>query len=111
MESEEGISLTPSLVDFTKLDVDDQGGLFKKYINPEIINIITSNGNNSLSRTEKGETGGWFKVAPDSIKRIQKGEVVDIVLYLDYSDPEGVLFGHEVNTHHKFHVCILTKNT
>ncbi len=98
MESEEGISLTPALVDFTTLDVDDQGGLFKKYINSEIINIISSNGNNSLLRTEKGETGGWFKVSSDSIKRIQRSEVVDVVLYLDYSDPRRSVIRDEVNT-------------
>jgi len=98
MESEEGISLTPSLVDFAALDVDDRGGLFKKYVNPEIIDITSYNDNNSLSRIEKGEIGGWLKVSPDSIERIQKGEVVDIVLYLDYSDPRRSVIRDEVNT-------------
>jgi ABC-2 type transport system permease protein len=109
MESEEGISLTPSLVDFTTLDIEDRGGLFKKYVNPEIINIISSNGNNSLSRTEKGETGGWFKVSPDSIKRIQNGEVVDIVLYLDYSDPRRSVIRDEVNNTITTMSAVLTK--
>lgn len=98
MESEEGISLTPSLVDFAALDVDDRGGLFKKYVNPEIIDITSYNDNNSLSRIEKGEIGGWLKVSPDSIERIQKGEVVDIVLYLDYSDPRRSVIKDEVNS-------------
>lgn len=98
MESEEGISLTPSLVDFAALDIDDRGGLFKKYVNPEIIDITSYNDNNSLSRIEKGEIGGWLKVSPDSIERIQKGEVVDIVLYLDYSDPRRSVIKDEVNT-------------
>ena len=98
MESEEGISLTPSLVDFAALDIDDRGGLFKKYVNPEIIDITSYNDNNSLSRIEKGEIGGWLKVSPDSIERIQKGEVVDIVLYLDYSDPRRSVIKDEVNS-------------
>ncbi len=109
MESEEGIALTPSLVDFTSLDIEDRGGLFKKYVNPEIINIISSNGNNSLSRTERGETGGWFKVSPDSIKRIQNGEVVDIVLYLDYSDPRRSVIRDEVNNTIQTMSAVLTK--
>ncbi|MFU2192773.1 MAG: ABC transporter permease [Methanobacterium sp.] len=109
MESEEGISLTPSLVDFAALDVDDRGGLFKKYINPEIIDITSYNDNNSFSRIEKGEIGGWLKVSPDSIERIQKGEVVDIVLYLDYSDPRRSVIKDEVNNTIQSLSAVLTR--
>jgi ABC-2 type transport system permease protein len=109
MESEEGISLTPSLVDFAALDVDDRGGLFKKYINPEIIDITSYNDNNSFSRIEKGEIGGWLKVSPDSIERIQKGEVVDTVLYLDYSDPRRSVIKDEVNNTIQSLSAVLTR--
>lgn len=97
MESEKGLSLTPALVDFATLDVDDTGGLFKKTVNPEIIKIYSTNGNQSLKRIETGETNGFYTVSSDSITRIQKGEIVDTVLYLDYSDPRRSVVRDEVN--------------
>ncbi|HEX7467748.1 MAG TPA: ABC transporter permease, partial [Methanobacterium sp.] len=45
IQSEKGISLTPSLSGCASLDVDDQGQLLSKYINPEIIDIKASNSN------------------------------------------------------------------
>ncbi len=98
IESDKGLSLTPSLTDFTTLDVDDQGGIFKKAINPEIIDIYSTNNNNSLIRIETGQTSGLYTVSMDSIERIQKGEVVDTVLYLDYADPRRSVVRDEINT-------------
>ena len=36
IESDKGISITPSLSDFASMDVQDQSGLISKYVNPEI---------------------------------------------------------------------------
>ncbi|NYB52654.1 MAG: ABC transporter permease [Methanobacteriaceae archaeon] len=110
IESDKGLSLTPSLTDFATLDVNDPGGLFKKTLNPEIIDIYSTNGNNSLLRIEKGETSGLYSVSPDSLQRIQKGEVVDTVLYLDYSDPRKSVIRDEVNSTTKTVSTALTKN-
>lgn len=98
IESEKGLSLTPSLVDFATLDVNDEGGLFKKTLNPEIIKIYSTNGNQSLERIQLGETNGLYAISTDSITRIQKGETVDTVLYLDYSDPRRSVIRDEVNS-------------
>jgi ABC-2 type transport system permease protein len=110
IESEEGISITPSLVDFATLDVDDPGGLFKKGINPEIIKIYSTNGNSSLARLGTGETNGFYTVSPDSIERIQKGEIVDTVLYLDYADPRRSVIKDEINTTTKSVSTALTQS-
>lgn len=98
MQSEEGISLTPSLTDFATLDVDDPGGLFEKRINPEILKKYSTNGNQSMERLETGKTSGFYKVSSDSITQIQKGEIVDTVLYLDYSDPRRSVIRDEIKT-------------
>lgn len=110
IESEQGLSITPSLVDFATLDVDDPGGLFKKGINPEIIKIYTTNGNSSIVRLETGETNGFYTVSPDSIERIQKGEIVDTVLYLDYADPRRSVIKDEINTTTKSVSTALTQS-
>ncbi len=110
IESEKGLSLTPSLVDFATLDVDDQGGLFKKSIDQEIIKIYTTNGNSSLLRLETGETNGFYTVSSDSIQRIQKGEIVDTVLYLDYADPRRSVIRDSINTTTKSVSSALTQS-
>ncbi len=110
MQSDNEMSLTPSLTDFATLDVNDQGGLFKKTLNPEIIDIYSTNGNNSFVRIESGQTSGFYTVSSDSLERIQKGEIVDTVLYLDYADPRRSVIRDEVNSTTKTVSTALTKN-
>jgi len=110
IESEKGLSLTPSLVDFATLDVDDQGGLFKKSIDQEIIKIYSTNGNSSFLRIEAGETNGLYTVSSDSIVRIQNGEIVDTVLYLDYADPRRSVIRDSINTTTKSVSSALTQS-
>jgi ABC-2 type transport system permease protein len=110
IESEKGLSLTPSLVDFATLDVDDPGGVFKKRIDPEIIKVYTTNGNNSLVRIGTGETNGFYTVSADSIQRIQKEEIVDTVLYLDYADPRRSVIRDSINTTTKSVSSALTQS-
>ena len=110
MESDQALTLTPSLTNFATLDVNDQGGLFKKALNPEILNIFSTNGNSSLLRIENGQTSGFYTVSTDSVEKIQKGEVVDTALYLDYSDPRRSVVRDEVNSTTKTVSTALTQN-
>jgi ABC-2 type transport system permease protein len=98
IESEKGLSLTPSLTDFATVDVQDPGGLFQKRINPEIIKIYPSNNNNSIIRLKQGETTGLYIVSADSLGRIRKSESVDTLLYLDSSDPKRIVVREEINS-------------
>jgi len=97
IESEKGLSLTPSLTDFATVDVQDSGGLFQKRINPEILKIYPSNYNNSIIRLKQGETTGLYTVSTDSLDRIRKGEMVDTILYLDSNDPKRSVVRDEIN--------------
>lgn len=110
IESDKGLSLTPSLVDFATLDVDDSGGVFKKSIDQEIIKVYSTNGNGSFIRLENGETNGFYTVSSDSIQRIQNGEIVDTVLYLDYSDPRRSVVRDSINTSTKSVSSALTQS-
>lgn len=98
IESEKGISITPSLSGFASLDVDDKGHLFSKYINPEIIHVSTSDYNNSLKRLNTGETTGFVLVPGDSIEKIRTIDTIKIQLYLDVGDPKRSVIRDEVNT-------------
>lgn len=98
IESEKGISITPSLSGFASLDVDDQGRLFTKYINPELITVTSSNYQESITELNNGKTTAVVVVPGDSIEKIKLIESINVQLYLDMSDPKRSVVRDEVNT-------------
>lgn len=98
IEAQKGITVTPSLSGFASMDVNDQGQLFSKYINPEIINIKTSTYNDSLKRLNNGQVTGFVQIPDDSLDRIRNVETINLQLYLDYSDPKRSVIKDEVNS-------------
>jgi ABC-2 type transport system permease protein len=98
IESETGIAITPSLNGFASMDVQDQSGLISKYVNPDIIKVIPSNYNNSLNNTVNGKTTGFLYVPGNADQEIQKGQTVDMIVYLDASDPKNSVVRGEVNS-------------
>jgi ABC-2 type transport system permease protein len=110
LEAGASFSLTPSLSEFATLDVQDQGGLFVKRINPDVINIFTSNYNQSILRLESGQTNGFFLVPSNSVELVQQGESISTVLYLNYKDPRRSVVRDEVNTTTKTLAAALRSN-
>ncbi len=98
IESEKGISITPSLSGFASLDVDDQGYLFSKYINPDIIEVKNYSYNYSIERIKTGQTTGFVLVPEDSIDKIRNIGTINIQLYLDVSDPKRSVIKDEVTS-------------
>ena len=98
IQSDNGVSLTPSLSGFASLDIDDQGHLFTKYINPSLINIQSSNYNTALQNLNNGEITGFVQVPADSLNSIKNIDTINVKLYLDYSDPKRSVISDEVNS-------------
>ena len=98
IQSDKGVSITPSLSGFASLDIDDQGHLFTKYINPSLIDVQSSNYNNSLQNLNNGEITGFVQVPPDSLNSIRNIDTINVKLYLDYSDPKRSVIRDEVNS-------------
>ncbi len=98
IQSDNGISITPSLSGFASLDINDQGHLFTKYINPSLIDVKSSNYNNSLQSLNNGEITGFVQVPGDSLDRIRNIDTINLQLYLDYSDPKRSVIRDEVNS-------------
>ena len=98
IESDNGVSITPSLSNFASMDVQDQSGLISKYVNPEIINITPSDYNSSLIRIDQGKTSGFLYVPGDAVQKIQMGQTVDMIIYLDASDPKNSVLRDEINS-------------
>lgn len=98
IESEKGISITPSLNGFASMDVQDQSGLISKYVNPEIINVTNSTYNNSINSIANGQTTGFLYVPGNADQIIRQGQTVDMVVYLDAADPKRSVVRDEVNS-------------
>ena len=98
IESDQGISLTPALNGFANVDVQDQSGLISKYINPSVINVIPSNFNSSLNNIALGKTTGFLYVPGNAAQKIRTGQSIDMIIYLDSSDPKNSVVRDEVNS-------------
>lgn len=97
IESQEGISITPSLAGFASLNVDDEGRLFSKYINPELITITHSSFDESMKNLNSGETMAVVLVPADSLDKIRDIGTIEVKLYLDQADPKRSVVRDEVN--------------
>ncbi len=98
LESNEALSITPSLYGFASLDVEDQGGLFSRRLNSEVLTIQNSTYQQAWNRLDQGLTVGYYTVPPESVILVQNGDRVETVLYLDYRDPKRSVVREEVNS-------------
>lgn len=98
IQSDNGVAITPSLSGFASLDIDDQGHLFAKYINPSLIDVKSSDINNSLKNLNNGQITGFVQVPGDSLEKIRNIDTINLQLYLDYSDPKRSVIRDQVNS-------------
>lgn len=98
IESEKGISITPSLTGFASMNVQDQSGLISKYVNPEIINITNSSYNSSINNLINGQTTGFLYVPGNADEFIRNNQTVNMIVYLDAADPKRSVVRDEVNS-------------
>jgi ABC-2 type transport system permease protein len=98
IESEKGIAITPSLNGFASMNIQDQSGIISKNLNPDIINIIPSNYNKSLNNVAIGKTTGFLYIPGNATLDIQNGQTVNMIIYLDVSDPKQSVVMDKVNS-------------
>ena len=97
IESQEGISITPSLSGFASLSVDDEGRLFSKYINPELITVTHASFDDSMKNLNSGKTMAVVLVPADSLDKMRNIDTIEVKLYLDQADPKRSVVRDEVN--------------
>ncbi len=97
IESDNGLTITPSLNGFASLDVLDQSGLFLKSINP-VVNVVPLSYNSSLNNIAEGKTTGFLYVPGNVDQKIKLGQNIDITVYLDSSNPKSSVVRDEVNS-------------
>ncbi len=98
IETDNGISITPSLNGFASMNVQDQSGLVIKSINHEVINVIPLAYNKSLDNIANGKTTGFLYVPDDIDQKIISGQTIDMTIFLDSSDPKSSVVRDEVNS-------------
>lgn len=98
IESDNGISITPSLNGFASMDVLDQSGLISKSINHAVINVVPLSYNSSMNNIATGKTTGFLYVPGNIDQKIRSGQTIDMTIYLDSSDPKTSVVRDEVNS-------------
>ena len=98
MESDNGVSITPSLSGFASMDVLDQSGLFLKLINKADITVVPLSYNSSMNNIADGKTTGFLYVPGNADQKIRSGQSIDMIIYLDSSDPRSSVVRDEVNS-------------
>ena len=91
IESDNGISITPSLNGFASMDVLDQSGLILKSINPAVINVVPLSYNSSLNNIAEGKTTGFLYVPGNADQKIRLGQTIDMTVFLDSAILKAVL--------------------
>ena len=98
IESDNGVSITPSLSGFASMDVLDQSGLFLKLINPSDITVVPLSYNSAMNNIAQGKTTGFLYVTGNADQKIRSGDTIDLTIYLDSSDPKSSVIRDQVNS-------------
>lgn len=93
IDSDEEISLTPSLNQFASLGIYDPQNILKPQLNPEILELKPINKYNEL---EDGGFTGLILLNTSDDSELDKIQPIGLQLYLDYRDPKRTVIRDEV---------------
>jgi len=98
IESENGVTLSPSLTNFASIGVSDTSGLFEKQLNHEVLGIIPLVSNESVNQVKSGKATAALIVPENSIGKIDTFQPITLNLFVDYADPKRSVVTEEVNS-------------
>lgn len=98
IESEKGITLSPSLTGFASVDVNDKSGVFQNKLNNEVLKINNLSYSSSINRINKGETTAVLLVPPDFTENINSFKTNHLDLLINMEDPKGIVATEEVKS-------------
>ena len=98
IESENGVTLSPSLTNFASIGVSDTSGLFEKQLNHEILGITSMGNNESISQVKNGKVTAALFVPENSTGKIDNFQPIILTLFVDYADPKRSVVSEEVNS-------------
>lgn len=98
IESESGITLSPSLTGFAPLDVSDKSGIFPNLLNKEVLKVNNLSYNESINRVNNGKTTAFLIVGEDFTKNIDEFKTSNVDLFINSEDPKQSVVTDEVNS-------------
>ncbi len=98
IESEDGISLSPSLSKFASIDVSDNNSFIITNLNKEVLDIRLVDYNNSLKRLRDGKTTAIIVSPENPREKIESFQTINIDLYINSEDPKQSVVLNEVNS-------------
>ena len=98
IESEKGVTLSPSLTNFASIGVSDNSGLFEKQLNHEILGIQSLSGNESINQVKNGKATAALIVPQNSTSEIDKLQTINLDLFVNYGDPKRSVILDDVNS-------------
>jgi len=98
IDSENGISLSPSLSGFASVAVLDNNSILINKLNKDVLNIEKMNYNDSFSRLKEGKITGIIVIPENSNETINNFQTVNVNLYLNPEDPKQAVVLKEVNS-------------
>ncbi len=98
IESDKGVTLSPSLTNFASIGVSDNSGLFAKQLNHEVLGIKSLSANESINQVKNGKATAALIVPQNSTNSIDDFQTITLNLFIDYGDPKRSVVSEEVNS-------------
>lgn len=95
IESEEGITLSPSLTGFASIDASDKDSLLINQLNNEVLNIESNSGD--INDVKSGKSTALLAVPENSTEELDKFQTINVDLFINSADPKQVVVSEEVN--------------
>ena len=98
IESENGVTLSPSLTGFASVDVSDKNGIFSNQLNNEILKIDNLSYNESIKHLNEGKTTTVLIVPENFTQNIDNFKANNLNLFVNMEDPKQVVATEEINS-------------
>ena len=98
IESEQGMTLSPSLTGFASVDIYDKSGIFSNQLNNEVLKINNLSDENSIDRVNEGEVTAALLVPEDFTRNIDEFKTSNLNLFVNEKDPKKIVATEEINS-------------
>lgn len=98
IESDNGITLSPSLTGFASVDISDKGGIFSSQLNNEVLKINNLSYNESINRLNEGKATAALIVPENFTKNIEEFKTSNLNLFVNLEDPKQSVAREEINS-------------
>ncbi|HML06175.1 MAG TPA: ABC transporter permease [Methanobacterium sp.] len=98
IESDKGVTLSPSLTGFASVDISDNSGIFSNQINKDVLKINNLSYNESINRLNQGKITAALIVPENFTKNIDQFKSSNVDLFVNLEDPKQIVATNEINS-------------